>query len=293
MRSSFFWIALGLIGLSWIANSLYAHSQKLDEPIFLKQYTKVDTTEETPILTFYYLTNKDDRSSASAVRIEGVETFASGTHSSYERDRSDLNVQTFTHHVLRKMEVELRSHVLEPLMKDGTFSFTTMKVWFSTGGEMEAPIGAIILQAPEETPDALRHMSSGSNSDWMEEEFQATGPLVIEKFEVIPDVGEETIVKVVQGASFPGFITEWDSLPGTDYRQFKLPMTMEVDDSLYVFRKRMSDAMEPLLSISGTTHSGEEFHGGMYSSFAPFHHLTQEQVNEIIKEKKKEEAPAS
>ncbi|BAQ09688.1 UDP-glucose 6-dehydrogenase [Bacillus sp. OxB-1] len=293
MRSSFFWIALGLIGLSWIANSLYAQSQKLDEPIFLKQYTKVDMTEESPVLTFYYLTNKDDRSSASAMRIEGIETFVNGTHSSYERDRSDLNVQTFTHHVLRKMEVELRPHVLEPLMKEGTVSFTTMKIWFSTGGEMEVPIGAIILQEPQDTPDPLRHMSSGSHSEWMEEEFQATEPLVIEKFEVLPDAGEETIVKVVQDAPSLGSITEWDSLPGTDYRQLELPMSMEADDKLYVFRKRLSDAMEPLLSISGTTHSGEEFHGGMYSSFAPSYHLTQEQVKEIVKEKKKKEAPAS
>ena len=34
-------MALGLIGVSWIVNSMYAYSKQLDEPIFLDHYIDV------------------------------------------------------------------------------------------------------------------------------------------------------------------------------------------------------------------------------------------------------------
>ncbi|MFS0576835.1 hypothetical protein AB1K83_14445 [Sporosarcina sp. 179-K 3D1 HS] len=293
MRPLIFWVALGLIGLSWIANSFYAHAQKLNEPIFLEQYTKVEATEGMPALVFYYLTNKDDRSSASAVNIGGVGAHVNGTHFSDEQDRSDLNMQTFTHHALRKMEVELPDYVLDQLIKDGTCTFTKMTVYFSTGGQMEAPIGAIILQEPGEETEPLLHMSSGINSEWRDDQFQAAEPLVIEKFEIIPFVEGETMIKVDRNVPSQSSAFEWEQLPGVNVQHLELPLSMEAGDNLYVYAKRLNGYMEPLLSISGTTDSGEEFHTGMYSSFAPQPYLTQEQVDQIIQEKSKKEAPAS
>ena len=42
MKPRFFWIALILIGISWISNSIYAHSKQLDKPIFLDHYIDVE-----------------------------------------------------------------------------------------------------------------------------------------------------------------------------------------------------------------------------------------------------------
>ena len=61
MRESYFWVALGLIAISWIANSFYAHSKQLKEPVFLDHYIET-TMDEHNYVTFYYLANKNDRS---------------------------------------------------------------------------------------------------------------------------------------------------------------------------------------------------------------------------------------
>lgn len=288
MRPLIFWIVLGLIGLSWTANSFYAHSQKLKEPIFLEQYTAIDVSEEMPVLTFYYLTNKVDRSSASAVNIGGVGAHVNGTHFSYEQDRSDLNAQTFTHHALRMMEVELHDYVLDELMQNGTFSFTTMTVFFSTGQKVEASIGEVILQPAGEEQTAMQHLSSGINSEWRDDIYQATESLKIEELKV----SDHSEVKVSQREPAPTAFS-WEDIPGVDYRQLKLPLTMQANDQLYVYAKRINGYWDPVISITGTTESGKPFHSGMYSSFSPQPYLTQEQVDQIIRGKHEKEASSS
>ena len=66
MNARFFWVALSLIGISWIANSIYAYSKQLDEPIFLDHYIET-ALQDTIYMTFYYLTNKNDLTKVTSV----------------------------------------------------------------------------------------------------------------------------------------------------------------------------------------------------------------------------------
>ena len=104
MRGRIFWIALFLIGLSWILNSYYAYSKKLDEPIFLEHYIAKPVYEDNNYLTLYYLTNKNDDSHVSHVNFGGItgyvarEDFFDG-FGFYENEYNP-DIQTFTHYAL-------------------------------------------------------------------------------------------------------------------------------------------------------------------------------------------------
>ena len=68
MRERYFWAAIGLIAISWIVNSLYAQSKQLKEPVFLDHYIET-AMDDHNYITFYYLTNKNDRSRITYVEL--------------------------------------------------------------------------------------------------------------------------------------------------------------------------------------------------------------------------------
>ena len=163
MKARFFWVALSLIGISWTLNSFYAHSKQLDEPIFLNHYIET-TMQENTYLTFYYLTNKNDTSHVSFVNMGTVGGYIVGDHFFYTPNLLDLNEQTFTHHVLRSIQVEFNSSDFETAVRDGDFSFDEMDVFFTDGREMTVPIGQVIVHPSVQEETILTQWGSGGGT---------------------------------------------------------------------------------------------------------------------------------
>ena len=126
MRARFFWIALGLIGISWIANSIYAYSKQLDEPIFLDHYIETQL-QDTIHMTFFYLTNKNNM--ATVTSVSAGEWFGHpGIY--YSSSEQVQNEQTFNNHVLRRIDVMFDTVQLDTSIHPENHSFTDLDVDF-------------------------------------------------------------------------------------------------------------------------------------------------------------------
>lgn len=123
MKPRFFWIALILIGISWISNSIYAHSKQLDKPIFLDHYIDVEL-QDYIYITFYYLTNKNDSSVVSSVSTGELIGYPEDP---YFTDEGIQNRQSFNNHVLRSVNV--RFDLEQPSVPE-IYSFTEMDIFF-------------------------------------------------------------------------------------------------------------------------------------------------------------------
>lgn len=128
MKERVFWLFLGIIGLNWIANYLYADAKRLEEPVFLDHFIETTMNDEN-YLTFYYLTNKDDRSHVNYVHMNEVPGYVES-----DMDYSTgmpTDIQSFRHYVLRKITVLVDGAALEYHASDGDFKFNEMEVFFS------------------------------------------------------------------------------------------------------------------------------------------------------------------
>src|SRR3954466_15744758 len=106
MNARFFWVALSLIGISWIANSIYAYSKQLDEPIFLDYYIETPL-QDTIYMNFYYLTNKNDLTKATSV---SAGEWVGYPEAQFFFDEQVYNEQIFNNHVLRSINVQFNTY---------------------------------------------------------------------------------------------------------------------------------------------------------------------------------------
>ncbi|WP_339252317.1 hypothetical protein NSQ43_01090 [Sporosarcina sp. FSL W8-0480] len=280
MKERFFWIALGLIAASWAFNSLYAQSKQLTEPIFLDHYIEM-TMGDYNYLTLYYLTNKNDRSRISHVRLGGLDGYPQNDF--IYNDNSIYNIDTYRHHVLRSVSVRLQNFESDSMTD---FHLNDMVVYFSNGRHGTFSIGEVIIH-PEgyftQVEMKLEQPSGGSSNDgssWYS--FQATEPLKIEKISFpFNEPIEEQFNITISG-----------SQKDKSLESIELPIHLEKDKHLPLRTNlKTKSFVNPFafpIRISGTTDQGEPF-----TSYAHYHmypYLTQEDVNRVIDKKSRRDS---
>jgi len=299
MKGRFFWMALFLIGLSWTVNTIYAYSKQLDEPIFLDHYIDKVVYEDT-LLTFYYLTNKNDISRVSHVNIDDVTGYISndefdfGFGFDYE---DNPNIDVFTHHALRSIHIELNPDELEDLLKEGSFTFNEIDVHFNDGKTMSASIGEVIIHADFPSDNFLSEFGTSGGDNWNIHYYNVEEALALENFTInFDDNLQDKVFVKLDSVSNPAIENptneslnnhSWNEVPGTDIQNVEFPYELEKDEKLYIYTQivpEFSGILESVITFSGTTFSGKTF-----TIYSPFNSqepdLEQKDVSKIIKEK--------
>lgn len=300
MKGRIFWTSLFLIGVSWVINSIYAHSKQLEEPIFLEHY--IDTTlQETIHIPLYYLTNVNDSSSISYVTIDGFPNYVAQDHSFSgfgfnHHSEQHRNLQTFTHHAFRNVQLTLNMFELESLLQDGKYTFNEIEVFFNDGKNMTVQIGEITIYEDPSYHDLLDPLggSSSSNGD-----SKTT-------YRVMEDLSIENIVfkhddilhnylfakidseeqSITSNSSYTGSTQDFEDFPGIDIQNIELPYELKKDDILNIrtqFFPGFVGYVESTIQFSGTTKTGEKFtFSSWVMSQQPY--LSQKDVNKMIQE---------
>lgn len=298
MKPRIFWIALCIIGISWVLNSVYAHSKRLDEPIFLDHYMETFAQDYNQF-TFYYLTNKNDPSSPTFVTIGDLTGFVEQAQhiptNFFDDFNTNQDVQTFTHHVLRRIDVTFPE--LNSIMQDENFSFKEMEVSFSDGRQLLAPIGEVVVHAHYPDDDPLDSWtSSSSNTGRSQFTYKAEEALAIEDvtlhFEEI--LQEDLLIKMrssnekVRNEGITDAMDDnWGKLSGIDVREIEFPYELEKGETLILYTQIPPDfpaLLEPLIVLSGITESGRSF--THYTGLNSQPYLEQKDVNQLIKKKR-------
>lgn len=297
MKGRFFWIALFLIGISWTMNTIYAHSKQLDEPIFLDHY--IDTLiQEGSFLTFYYLTNKNDISNVSHVNIGDVTGYVSNDEFNFGFDYDDnLNIGVFAHHALRSLHIELNPSELESSLRDGSFTFNEIDVYFNNGKNMTAPIGEVVIHTDYPSDNPLSALGASAGDNWNIHYYNVEEALVLEDITINFDdtLQNQIFVKLdsvsnptIENSTHENLINNnWNETPGIDILNIEFPYELVKDEKLYIYSQISPEfigILESPIILSGTTTSGKTF-----TTYSPFNsqqpYLEQKDVNKIIKEK--------
>ncbi|GKV56200.1 hypothetical protein NCCP2222_21470 [Sporosarcina sp. NCCP-2222] len=284
MKERVFWILLSIIGLSWIANYLYADAKRLEVPVFLDHF--VDTTmNDENYLTFYYLTNKDDLSQVNYVHINKAMGYV-------ERDIGfstgmPTDIQSFRHSVLRKITVLVNNAALEYHAGDGDFKFNEMEVFFSDYRDVKADIGEVILKQPppsSESDDPLNAVSwGGSTRGDSFTGFNVYEPLQVEAITLaIPQLNDRLTFKLSGGD--PAQQTKDGK--GLPLKELQFPIRLKQGQQFNVttYFGDSTDYVESSYAVSGRTDSGETFQ--TIGTFLHEPYLTQADVQEISKRKR-------
>jgi len=297
VKGRFFWVALGLIGASWILNSMYAYSKQLDEPIFLDHYMDV-VYQEHLYMTFYYLTNKNDTSSIVSMNAGDVRAYPTEQTYGWNGINQIANRQTFNHYVLRSVNVEFYNPYGTRLDE----SFTEMDVVFSDGRVVTVPIGHVMMQPPNMEESPLEYTSSGSSSNnFNQSYYRALEPLTIEAIEspFHDELQGDFAIKIntpknpfesrASDLAFQDAMSrEWNDIRGLDVKDVSFPIHLKERDTFRVHSKFPTNSTKVLnmnIHISGTTESGEAFSTTTGIITQPY--LEQQTVHELIKAKTK------
>lgn len=298
-----FWFALILIGISWVANTIYAHSKRLDEPIFLDHY--IDTTlQEDTYITLYYLTNVNDSTSIPYVNVNGVTAYVVQDvfFNNFGFDNHahvDQNLQTFTHHALRKIQLELNTFELEDALQDGKFAFNKVEVFFSDGRSITVPIGEITIHDITPDNDVLESLAASSSSDGSSQSmYRAKEDLMIKDISLkYRDILQDHLhVKIdtskqaiTDDAPATEFTYDVQGASGTDLVNIEFPYELTKDETFNIHTQLASDYIgyiETHLEIVGTTINGKDFtEYYWFSSQSPY--LDRQEVKKIIQNKVK------
>ena len=231
-------------------------------------------------ITFYYLANKNDRSRISYVELGELHGYPQ--NDIFYMDHSPTNIDTYTHHVLRSVTVQLNDFGVERI---DALTFNELKAYFADGVKttgITASIGEVIIH-PERYPildksDALQQRSGGSSSDgssW--DTFQASEPLTIEEISFPFD--EPLADRFTFSIKGKQDHTSLDAL--------NLPIQLNKDGHLtFEIQLRDMNYVNPFefaIRISGTTAAGTPFTN--YAGYISYPYLTQVDVNRIIQEK--------
>ncbi|WP_252501702.1 hypothetical protein [Sporosarcina sp. Marseille-Q4943] len=278
MRERYFWAVLGLIVISWIANSLYAYSKQLKEPVFLVHYIEAVMGHQSNV-TFYYLANKNDQSYINYIVLGDVEGLPQ--HEFIYPEASPQAVDTSKHQELRSITVELR----QLNESDNDRSFNEMQVFYSDGKASTVSIGEVIIHPAgyftSDDPIPLKLTSGGGSDDGRSSHsFLATEPLSIQKISTPFSSAFEDQLTV----SITGNPNQKDkALDGIE-----LPIHLSEGEHITVaMQLNHTAASIPSsfrINLSGTTAAGTPFtSNGGYNWQHPY--LKQADVNRIIREK--------
>ncbi|AMQ08149.1 hypothetical protein [Sporosarcina psychrophila] len=292
MKPRFFWIALILIGISWISNSIYAHSKQLDKPIFLDHYIDVEL-QDYIYITFYYLTNKNDSSVVSSVSTGELIGYPEDP---YFADEGIQNRQSFNNHVLRSVNV--RFDLEQPSVPE-IYSFTEMDIFFSNGKKITTPIGIVNIFPYFNERIPLEQVSTMMGSNYNNADYRATEPLTVDTIkgsyqEVLQDnflikinsPSNPTVSQTTEKEFLDPMEKEWRKLPGLDLKNVQLPFDLKNGERLSVYSsisKNLKAVFDLSIHISGKSESGRVFSTTVRFNHQPY--LEQKDVNAIIKEK--------
>lgn len=297
MKGRFFWIALGLIGVSWIVNSMYAFSKQLDDPIFLDHYMDVGY-QDNLYVTFFYLTNKNDTSVISSMNAGDLRAYPEQSFGFFNGTNQIYNHQDFGRYVLRSVNVTFYNPYGDQL----DYETTEMDVVFSDGRVITAPIGHIITRPMNADESPLeQNFSSSSNNNLYQDLYQAIEPLTIEvvghSFQ--DDLQDDFSIKIhtpknpfesrAADLTFQEPMNnEWDDIPGLDVQDVSFPIHLKEGDTLSVHSKFPTNHTNVLYMdtyIAGTTESGKAFYTTNRIGTQPY--LEKKDVTEFIKSKTK------
>ncbi|WP_017755059.1 hypothetical protein [Calidifontibacillus oryziterrae] len=311
MKEKLFWLGMVVVIFSWFANYLYYESKQIDQNIFLEHYYEIYLQDET-FVTFYYLSNKADRSRVSYAVLDGVEVYPVSDEGFWNDDSPTPKFeQEFSHQYLKSVRLQLPQHVL-PLEAgtDNSWSFDEISFVFSDGQTVTANIGKVIVYGKLPNFDMLEmRVSSSSNQHREEESMVATTPLTVEAIKVpfseyiVEDVfvkvnvNQKTLKKLetlMIGGDRPAWFedrmnVEWNEVEGIAITDDIFPFKLEKNDWLQLsmlFNPERKSYFDFGVEIIGKTAEGEPFIRKSHINDHPF--LTQQGVNEIISENKGE-----
>lgn len=304
LKGRIFWLTLFLIGLSWIVNSYYAHSKRLDEPIFLDHYIDQSVFDDS-YLTLYYLTNINDASHVSHVNFGGITGYVARDEFFYDfgfgfdENEVDSDIQTFTHYALRSIQIDLNSFELEDVLnEDDELIIHEMELFFSDGRDITVPIGEVVLHLPYQIENVLNQpWTSSSNDNSSIFSFSAEESLTIDSItfnfdEVIKD---QVFIKIdsmntvsVPSQTQPDLLdNNWSRLPGIEIRDFKFPYELKKDEGFKLYTQispNFAGSLESSILITGSTESGKPFTSySLINNQQPY--LEQKDVDRLIQER--------
>lgn len=279
MKERHFWWAITFIGLSWIANSIYAQSKQLKEPIFLDHY--IETSANHDIITFYYLANKNDQRHLNYFLINHLNAYLEDEFI-YSQEQP-YNMQSFRHHVLRSKTIHLNSMDLAYHSPDKDFSFTNLSAIFSDGTSVDASIGDVTIHSndPFFSSDSLRmHSSSSSNSGESSYQFEAIEPITINEISYsFYERFKDDLLITSNLAGSPS------SIP-VDEMDFPIHLEKGQQFTIKITPYQNASIVHPVMfpiSVSGFSQQGEAFVTSEWYVNQPY--LTQQDVNAIIRKK--------
>ena len=303
MRGRIFWLALFLIGISWILNSFYAHSKQLVAPIFLDHYIAQPVYDDNNYVTLYYLTNRNDDSHLSHVNFGGITGYVIrddfyDDFGFYENE-FDPDLQTFAHYALRSLRIELNSYELEEALKENDELIVhEIELFIFDGQDITVPIGEVVLHHPYQDKKVLTQPgSSSSNDNSSIFSFSAEETLTIDSItfnfdEAIKDlifvkVDPLNTITLNNHIEYDLSVNNWSEVPGIEISDLNFPYELEKDENFTISTQispNFVGYLESSFIITGSTESGKPF-----TSHSIFHsqqpNLEQKDVDRIIQER--------
>ncbi|WP_342508093.1 hypothetical protein [Sporosarcina sp. FSL K6-2383] len=297
MKGHFFWVALSLIGISWMANSLYAYSKQLDEPIFLDHYIDM-AYQDHLYVRFFYLTNKNDTSVINSMNAGDLSAYPEQSNGFFNNTHQIYNHQDFGRYVLRSVDVEFYNPYGDQL----DYETTEMDVVFSDGRVVTTPIGHLMTHPLHLNTRPLEQTSSGSNNhNFSQSYYRALEPLTIHSVEhsFKDDLQDDFFIKMnrpktpldskaAEADFLDSMDQEWNDLPGLNLRNVAFPIQLNEHDRISIHSKFPTNSTKVLnvnIYMKGTTESGKDFTttSGIFTQ--PY--LEKQDVKAIIKAKTK------
>ncbi|SHF70602.1 hypothetical protein [Ornithinibacillus halophilus] len=311
MKERILWIGIILIVISSVGNYIYFKSKQIEEPIFLEHYITSEFYEDTEeiIVTFYYLTNKDNPVTVQSANIDGfpIYTVNDGIHIAHGFYSEQIEYQQeYTHQYLMAAHFEIPADAdYLPMDDDGILSFQQITVHLSNGKTINADIGKVtIVDAQEYHQGPLDWRAGGSSSNHKEwTSLLAKESVIIN--EVVfpyPELEEQIAIKINVDKDksqeletnrtqnqieqmHEGFDQEWNNIPGISLDEGVLPLELERNDWIEIYQQYdydRSSVFEFEIQLKGQTNNGE-FVEKLFVNDQPY--LEQEDVDRIIDEK--------
>ncbi|WP_128893595.1 hypothetical protein [Longirhabdus pacifica] len=283
MKLKFIWVGFIVFLISWGGNLIYFQSQQLEEPIFLDHYYEPFVDNDWG-LTFYYLSNKRDTSTASYVTIDGEIMYPETYPSSFfffSNQTVPYYKEEYRHHYLKSLTISNFNDVIaHHVNEEGVWIFEEITVHFDDGRSVNANIGEVRIRERRTEPSVLHARSGSSGSThWEQTMMYAEQPITIEEIQVPFNLLHQGVVGKVkvdnpqmdmilnQEVQAPAWLNsydfdEWNNFNGIHITNIAYPFSLAEGERLQTFWQFRPDRYAYYqfgMKIKGTTAAGEPF----------------------------------
>lgn len=281
-----FWVILTIIGISWAVNFGYAESKKLDRPIFVDHYIDV-WWEESPYFSFYYLANKEDRSTIQWVELGDWQ----GVPETYDMDHEIEEVEQYGRYSLRRVTLQMNGL---PEITEAQ-KFRNLTVYFTEGASVQAEIGQITVQPPYDGAQPFTEQFHQS-ADYEKSLLIPTEDLTVESVRTSVDdllqnqffiklyVREHSLTKRPLPKGMDAYEEKsWQNVPGIDVRTVQFPFDMQKDEHLTISSKtnlKLPSVFQMDIEVSGKTAVNEPF--ATRASYISYPQFTGKEIKQLI-----------